>query len=186
MSTNDYLNFITSEHRDKPKFIASLSIWLDYCQDIENLLKAINVCFDIDNAIGIQLDIIGQRIGVARTVILSDVNTILDDIDYRILLKVQVFKNSWKGTTTSIYGIWNTLFPENPLIIRDNQNMTMDVIAVGFTRGNQAKLVSNGYIVPKPQGVGVEYFNATLPIFGFGLDNETISGFGKGSWVGFN
>jgi len=137
----------------------------------------------IDNAVGVQLDTIGVVLGQSRIVTLSGVDEVLSDTNYRLLLKAKIFKNHWKGKTSEIYDYWNETFPGNPLIVVDNQDMTMDIITAGFSAGTQQNLVTNGYIIPKPQAVGVNFYNAVTPIFAYGLQNSTFDGYGVGNWI---
>ena len=187
MSIEQYLNLVTSAYKNQPKFIAWLAYWLQLVQDLKNFLELINPAFDIDTAEGVQLDITGQRIGQERTVnfTFSDgiTSSVLTDELYRIVLKAKIIKNNWKGSIPEIYTMWRNLFPEYLLYIIDNQNMTMDVIYSLVDSQAIEDLVSHGYIVPKPEGVRINYYQATTPIFGFNLNTDTIQGFDNGLWL---
>ena len=54
-----YLDRVTSEHKDKPKFMALVEARLKPFVDIFELLEEIDRAFDIDTAEGNQLDMIG-------------------------------------------------------------------------------------------------------------------------------
>lgn len=62
----DYINRITPQHRNKPKFIAWLTAALNMIQDAQNLLAQISDAYDIDVAVGNQLDAVGQWLGTSR------------------------------------------------------------------------------------------------------------------------
>ena len=49
--------------------------------------------------------------------------------------------------------MWKNLFPNYKLHIKDNQDMSMDVIVVGDLTSLEKNLVHYGYIVPRPEGV---------------------------------
>lgn len=67
MSTDDYLKkYISPEHRDKPKFTAWLSAALQIIVDMQNFLSTLYTYFDLDTAIGNQLDILGEYLGCTR------------------------------------------------------------------------------------------------------------------------
>jgi len=44
-------------------------------------------------------------------------------------------------------------------------------------------LVTNGYIVPRPEGVEYTYAFPKLPAFGFDLNNAYVAGFDVGKWA---
>jgi len=53
-----YLNLVTSQHQNKPKFMAWLSNPLRILDDTAILANSFYSYFDIDRAIGAQLDIL--------------------------------------------------------------------------------------------------------------------------------
>src|ERR1041384_7117053 len=67
MAGRDYTSLITSEHQ-QPKFLAMVQAVAGGIGDIANFLMALPSEFDLDNARGKQLDIVGQWIGQSRTV----------------------------------------------------------------------------------------------------------------------
>ena len=182
-----YIDLITSEHRDKPNLIA----WLD---SILAIVEAGGVCaeslilaLDLDSAQGVQLDILGQLVGQSREVYFQPfigISPILEDGDYRILLKAKIAKNQWKGTIVELQAIWAKLFPDGKIILQDKQNMTMDVIWVeGSFSVIMGELIQNGYIAPKPQSVFINYYFGATPFFGWDLQNSIIAGFDTGIWA---
>jgi hypothetical protein len=163
MAIDSYLNNITSQHRDKPKFIAWLSAHLNIIDDIYNVLKEMDNAFDIDNAIGKQLDTLGIIIGRERTLTfqpLNGFNPVLTDDYYRLVLKAKIAFNMWDGTIPSMYEIWNNIYGSDndlSLQIKDNQDMSFNTYITGYTDQIQQDLIQHGYIIPKPQGVRVNY-----------------------------
>ena len=193
-----YLNLITSEHQNKPKFAAWLTAPLSILDDTTNLVINLGVYFDLDTAIGAQLDTLGDIVGVKRTVnfqptsfysvgvmgvsYLVSPSPVLNDYEYRLIIRAKILQNMWDGTLPSLYEIWNILFPDAYLILKDNQNMTMDAFIIGLSSQLQKDLVANGYLIPKPQGVGVNYSYSSTPLFAFGVEGSDLQGFGEGTW----
>lgn len=180
-----YLNLITSEHRDKPNFIAWLTAFIQPLDDASSLSDLIGTFYDIDTAIGVQLDTLGESIGQGRQVNFQPTNggsPILNDNDYRVLLKAKIVKNQWKGLIQTLQPVWQVLFPGGALIVKDNQDMTMDVYIGGTFTLTMRDLVRNGYMIPKPAGVRVNYYFGDIPFFGFDLSNQFIAGFDTGKW----
>ena len=61
----------------------------------------------------------------------------------------------------------------------------MNVFITGVYSSIVRDLTLHDYIVPRPEGVLINYFFGAYtgsPLFGFDLDNEFIAGFGKGQW----
>lgn len=180
-----YLSLVTSEYRNSPKFIAFLTLLLKKFDDVSQCLVAMNQAFDIDNAIGAQLDMLGAIVGASRTVGFQPsggVSPILNDTTYRILIKAVAGANQWDGTIDGLQSIWENLFPGGTITIADNQNMTATIFLTGSFTSIVKDLITNGYIVPNPQTVGFKYIFSTLPVFGFDLDNDLVAGWDKGHW----
>ena len=155
---DSYLSLITSEHRDKPKYTSTLSALFTPSDDIFTLGSIFDDYFDLDNATGVQLDVIGEMIGQERKVNFTN-SGVLDDDGYRILLKTKIIKNYWKGSISDLRLLWNNLFPNNNILIHDNQDMTLQVALSGNFRDLDKNLILKGYVVPKPQSVGINFFH---------------------------
>lgn len=187
MILDDYLNLITSEFRLQPKFIAMITASANLFLHIQDTLTDMVPAFDVDDAVGQQLDFIGQWVGITRNLAIpiegvyfswdgSDPGvgwdhgvwqpplsptqvTSLPDDSYRVLLKAKIAANQWDGTTTGAYIIWNEVFTDLTILIQDNQNMSYDLAVTG---GNidaiTLALITGGYIPLKPEGVRVNYY----------------------------
>lgn len=139
--TDDFfLNLVPSENRNNPKFMAWLGVFVSALVDAGNVASQLQTCFDLDNAVGDQLDKTGEWIGLTRyiteplSLIYFSLDTpgagldqadfyapvpfqqaptqvvTLDDVHYRILLKARVVANNWDGTVEGAYAAWQTLF----------------------------------------------------------------------------
>ncbi len=185
MAIDSYVNNITSQHRDKPKFIKWVSKNLNVIDDTYLLLKAMDSNFDIDNAIGKQLDTLGTVIGRNRTLTfqpLNGFNPILDDELYRLTLKAKTAMNNWDGTIPQMYEIWNNIFDDIQLQLEDHQDMSFTAYVSGYVNQIRQNLIQKGYIVPKPQGVRINYVSkspiAFTPYVGMlvsSFQSETIN-----------
>lgn len=183
---NYYINLLTSLYRNKPKFQEWLDILITPYSDIGNLSETMYQYFDVDFAIGVQLDVLGYIVGVERILPYlpaSTSNPILNDDDFRVLIKAEIIKNNWDGKIIDLQNLWETLFPNNSLKITDNQDMSVSISIGGSLSTIVQEMFNNGLLVPKPQCVKT---NLTIGVTAFGYDNEDldISGYDVGYWEG--
>lgn len=187
MTNEDYLSLITSEHRGKPKFEATVVAGVSPFSKIQAVMLGLPADFDIDSAVGVQLDAVGAWIGRSRRIDTPLVGVYfawddlasdgwesgiwkgpfdpdsglvdLPDDAYRVLLKAKIAASNWDGTILGAYAIWATVFTNSQLVIQDNQDMSMVVGIAGqpLSIVDQA-LLTNGYIPLKPAGVRVQYY----------------------------
>lgn len=215
--TQDYLDLITSQYQNSPKFLEWVRTFLAMVEDIRDLAQNLSFYFSFnqivsptsatllpsgndyltvkdgdfdfvafDAAVGDQLDILGVILGQSRTVDFNPsggVSPTLDDNTYRILLKNKALINQWNGMSDALQTFWQTVFPGGKVVVQDNQNMTFDIILVGAFSSIIVDLIANGYIVPRPQGVLVNYYYGETPFFGHDHDDAYISGHDVGNWV---
>lgn len=153
-----YLNLITSEHRDKPKYIAMLTALLQPSDDIFALGVTIGDEFDADLAVGKQEDVLGDVVKMDRTLPyqpISSSSPVMDNESYRALIKAQIAKNLWKGGIEDMEEVWQTLFGTR-IAIQDNQDMTITV-SLNPYGGMLRENLLHELIIPKPQSVRVKY-----------------------------
>lgn len=184
----EYLNLITSEHRDKPKYQAFVRLLLTPIVNLQILNHEMMSLINLNTATGKQLDLIGNILGLPRQVNFQPTDgssAILNDDYYRLILKAKVAKNHWDGTKQSLYTLWKNLFPENPILIVDRQNMSVTVAIVGLTDQLSRDLITHGYIVPKSVGVLYEYGFTNRPVYSHDLNTDWLKGFDEGYWLDF-
>jgi len=187
MITLSYLNLITSEFRDQPKFISMLTQIFEQFVSASNTMDYINVGLSIDMAEGKQLDILGQYLGQSRKlstdIVGLDGN--LNDDDFRFLLKAKIAQAAWDGTIEGIERLWSELFGEVGLTIVDNQDMSCQfIINPGGLTDIQVEMISSGLIIPKPAGVKYTYQFMTKVLFAYDLNTDDFAGYDTGYWNG--
>lgn len=156
----DYTNLVTSEHSDKPKYMAMIGVTLQHTVDLVNLLDSIPSLYDIDGAVGQQLDVCGEFVGVSRhlTGPLTGVYfafdepalgfdlgvwkgpfdpstglTSLPDDFYRVLIKARILNNQWNGSKEDAYVLAQAIFSVlgYTILIEDYADLTMGLGIVG-------------------------------------------------------
>lgn len=135
---NYYLAKIPPLHAGKPNFMAEVQGILQPFCDAQALINALPAYFDLDQAIGVQLDVCGQWIGRTRNVPIplqtcffslgdplrglgkgvwkDNFNpgaalSVLDDNVYRRLLQAVAIANEWDGSVTAAQQVMDAYFP---------------------------------------------------------------------------
>lgn len=185
---DDYLQLITSEHRDKPLFMAMVEALIQPFLDIQAVTLKLIDDFDLDQAVGVQLDAVGIWIGLSRRLATpitgvyfswddtpmtgwesgiwkgdfdpSTGLTSLPDDEYRRLLKAKIAANRWDGTMEGAQEIWSIVFEgQQFIIVQDHQDMTMTLGFVGPPLSAvQQALLTGGYFPLKPGGVRIRAY----------------------------
>ncbi len=183
-----WLALVTSEHRSKPNFMATLAGALQPFADMVSLLQGMPSAFNAATASGAQLDIVGQWVNVSRNIetVLTGVYftlgsatlglgsghlqgpydpseglTALSDDAYRTLIRATIAANCWDGTITSAYTVWGELFAGTGtgILIQDKPPMHMVYALTGNTPDAVTlALYLGGYLNLKPAGVAIDAF----------------------------
>lgn len=186
IKTQDYINLITSEHINRKNFISYNLSFLNKIQDICFVFDSFYTKFDIDKAEGDQLDKIASYFNLSRSVSNNNTNIPdkLNDEDFRTYIKaISIFKN-WDGTLGQIKEKFLQLFPGSIFVIKDNQDMSIEYEIINPTYSDVVgELIVNGFIIPKPSGVKVNYSQITGYVFGYDEETDTIRGYNEGYWL---
>lgn len=208
----DYLALITSEHRDKPKFTGVVDLLTKPLADANAVVSSLPAKFNLDEAVGVQLDAVGLWVGLPRkfTVPISGaffsfnitglgwnegywkgadapgggINT-LDDETYRMIIRARIARNYWDGTFQQQIDILaaDLLAMGITLVPVDNFDMSLTVQVLGQPTTVIMELLQRGYIVPKP--MGVHLYTVLGSVGGgsiFALDSAT-AGLDSGAFV---
>lgn len=154
-TTDSYLDLIGAYHRSKPKFRETVRSIVEPVVAQQEFLAHLPIDFDLDVAIGVQLDQVGEWVGRTRFVRVPIANvfftlddpllgfdqgvwfrpqydtasglTRLDDETFRTLLRAKIAANQWDGTLPGAKAALEILFPDSTteIIVTDNQDMTM-------------------------------------------------------------
>lgn len=184
-SNESYLNLITSQYADKPKFMAFVEMFLKEVTPINDGYSSYDDLFNIDKAVGDQLDQIGDIIGLGRNLPFENeqIPSTLDDDLYRRVLKSRIYFNHWDGTIDGLKYILEQLFPGLAYDIVDAQDMSYSVYIINpEITAVEIQLILEGYIIPKPSGVRVTYEVLSNALFGWDSDAGFVKGWDGASW----
>lgn len=165
---SDYTGLITSEHADKQNFVAMVGAVAQAFVDGQNQLATIPSAYDLDQAVGVQLDAVGLWAGITRNVNTpltgvyfsfdiaglgfdqgvwqgpfdpSTGITSLDDDTFRLLIRARIAANHWDGTLEGSAAILALIFQSNiqyPQIILSDGT---EVVVYDTTSGETIPLV---------------------------------------------
>lgn len=185
-----YADRITSEHADKPKFMALVDAMTGAAVDLQGAALGLPIDFDLDTAVGAQLDTLGLWIGLSRQVTTpitgvyfsfdtaglgfdegvwkgpfdpSTGITSMDDGTYRIMLRAKIGANNWDGTLASSAAILASMFDDDTRVfIQDNNDMSITIGVSGVIPSALfLALLSQGYVPIKPSGVRINDYLVT-------------------------
>lgn len=183
-----YLNLITSQHRDKSNYIQTVTELLRPLADVFEMAIYFDDDFDIDNAIGVQLDILGDILDRSRYLYveitdryftwnaegvgweqgvwkeaddpIAEIRSLEDEL-YRRVLKAKVMSNHWDGTIDNARTLYDVVFGDlgAKVVIQDNLDMSMTVGLVGLPNtAVHRSLLALGHLFVKPAGVRINYY----------------------------
>lgn len=144
--------------------------------------------FNVDTAVGAQLDIIGKYAGVTREGYSFTGPMTLDDDDYRKIIKLQIIKNN---SGSSLYEIQNLLALYFAGLIRvfDYKDMSMSYyVDASFGSQQLVEFFINKNLLPAPMAVGIgsTIYNPNLTFFSFRTYLAPSTGFPFNTYAAYN
>lgn len=147
-----YKNLLIIQYHNKPKARATIAQWVD-CMTGDGIMAQLWGAFDVDTAIGAQLDAIGHFVGIGRFG--------LPDDKYRVLIKFKILKNNigttMKDIDDAIYQYFGNL-----ILVNNNKNMSITYI-LAQELGSLIPILIDEDLLPAPMGVGVNAITSVDP-----------------------
>lgn len=204
---NSYNTLITSAFKTSPKFNALVELLTGAIETNTNIVKALPDLFDVDLAVGQQLDFVGEWVGINRglTPPVDDTFfsfgieekgwhlgywkdeyattgiTLMPDGEYRAVMKAKIALNQWKGNIPDAIESLSKTLPHNGFVITDYQDMSMVLGITGPVTPLVQALITRGYFDIRPAGVQISY-ETGIKFFGFGTNTNVVGGFHQGQW----
>jgi hypothetical protein len=192
---------IYAQYRTKPKAVAWYQITRKLAAELEDPATAVRIMYNIDTAVGEQLNIIGRIVVIDRTftgevalnpglfaepdgaefgdteavfaALYVDQDGQMSDDLYRLVIKSKIIKNNSDATIESILYGMNFLLPNADVLrVTDGENMSFSVEFYGNITNLERWALLNVQLVPKPQGVMFNGFLEGLDYVQFGDDTE--------------
>jgi hypothetical protein len=179
--TDAYVALLIKQYYDKPRASAEIAAQAARWEKVRDILVAFGDAFDVDTAVGKQLDIIGKVVGLPRyTLAAFD-----DDEEYRFFIKLKIANNNGSGymltgDRASIQDVVIFAFDGTAYVV-DNKNMTLHLyIEPGYDPVRLQTILDLG-LLPKPQGVRYSLVVEAEAGATFGFSNNPASkSFGAG------
>ncbi|MFL1477880.1 DUF2612 domain-containing protein [Pseudomonas grimontii] len=204
---------IYAQYRDKPKAVAWYAIARALGGSIEAAAQAVRKSYDIDTAVGEQLNVIGRIVVAPRSFVgsipmnpalfdLTDGDEFGDDgamfsaltIDqdgqlsdelYRLVIKAKIVKNNGDATIENILDGMNFLLPRADVLrVTDGEDMSFSIEFYGQITSLERYALLNEGLVPKPQAVRFNGFLEGFDMVEFG-DVDAEFGDENAEFVGF-
>lgn len=202
MST-DYTTYITPQHRERPKFTATVEVLAGALGGISDTLLSLPSKFDVDTAEGAQLDVVGAWVGLGRSLTAPVPNTwfsfdtpgkgwdegywkdsftpaegvvYLDDLSYRAALRLKVSASHWTGQLEKymVFPVRLERSEPNILLMKDNQDMSFNAYVLGAAPSEFLQIViQQENLIPKPFAVRINSYTFTNEPV-FGVDYATL------------
>lgn len=177
-----YLDRITPWHRGRPRFVATVTALCQVLVDLQAMIAHLPQDFDIDEAIGAQLDAVGQWVGRSRMIPVPiadlyfsfddpargfdkgiwfgpyDTETgivRLDDDTYRRLLYAKIAANNWDGSVAGAQAAYDIFFndPDTLVFVQDNGDRSMTIGVSQKVPSTLLLTLLDRYFPLKPEGV---------------------------------
>ncbi len=153
-----YVNLLILQYKNKakaPEHIRALLtnvVFLELITDVEN-------GFNIDTAVGVQLDVLGKYLGLSRFEVAEDDDT------YREYLKFKIVQNNTNSSLEQIDQVLYDLFVLGVLVY-DNSDMSLTYTFYDKSIADVRAIFQAG-ILPKPAGVQLTVVSSTSRPFAF-------------------
>lgn len=186
-----YTNLLIIQYNSKARAAGQVEAYAS-AATIYDLALEVVYGYDVETAAGVQLDVIGAFVGIARNAL----GTPFDDDYYRALIKLAIFKNYSNGSLADIDALSETLFAEIPFRLVDDGSMGLSYLFEDKDEAFVTDALSLG-LIPKPAGVGlVVAFTEDLDlVFGYADYDEPVPGTlgygtyelpGTGGWLSYD
>lgn len=147
-----YAGLLIIQYSDKPKAIAHIETIITNVI-MDQLPTQIRDGFNIDNAVGAQLDVLAKYVGVSRNSYTFSGPITLSDDDLRTMIIVASIKNSAGSSLYDIQELLNEFFP-GQILVFDYRTMRMSYFFdSGLGSQDLAEVFVKENFLPKPMGV---------------------------------
>ena len=171
-----YKNLLLMQYLNLPKAEGTIEALVGPAL-MDQLPVLVQNAYDIDSAVGVQLDVLGKYAGVDRHGYDFLGPATLDDDDFRLLIKMAILQNNSGSSLADIQSLIAIYFPDT-LRVFDYSNMQMSYLMDSDAGSQQlAQFFVKQGLLPKPMGVqlGALIYSTDIDNF-FGFRTYGLSG----------
>lgn len=147
-----YANLLILQYRQKPNAYAMIQTLVKPVI-MDQLPAQVEAAFEIDTAIGVQLDVIGEYVGISRSGFDFSGPVTLNDTDYRQLIRIKIVQNNFGSSLATIQDFLNRFFA-GTIFVFDFRSMRIGYfLNSGSLSLELAQFFIRAGLLPKPMGV---------------------------------
>jgi len=150
---NSYLENIIIQYKNKPNAEAITKTLLN--SFLSDVFLDTEEAYNLNTATGKQLDVLGKYAGVNR--FYSD--GVLDDDDFRIIIKLKIIQNHSNHSKKSIDDSLFAFF-ENKIFATTENKMDLNYILLDDAVSNIISVLKEKNVLPRPMGVDLSFIIA--------------------------
>lgn len=186
---NYYADLLIIQYKNQPNAYATVQA-LTLPTIMDQLPFAVQDAFDIETAVGVQLDVLGKYAGVTRTALTFSGLIVLTDAEYRIMIKMKLVQNNYGSALADIQNLLNTYFPGS-IFVFDFKNMRIGYYFDSSLGSHDlAEAFVKQKLLPKPMGVQLSsliYAATLVDLFGWRTyDHVAVNVTGFNSYSSYN
>jgi hypothetical protein len=160
MATNEqlttyYAELLISQYRNKPKARAHIKALANIII-MNQMPLAVQKAFNVNNCVGVQLDVVGKYVGAHRIITgPNNIKITLSDDDFRVIIKLAIVRNNAVSSLADIETMLVEFFGSK-ILITDNATMQLNYFITSDIGSSdlQYAIVYGDYL-PRPMGVEV-------------------------------
>lgn len=156
MNKETYLELLSVRNSQRVKFHDLSDAVLSLPTATGTAVESFDTAFDIENATGVQLDIIGALVGATRLLNYAPAtgDRLMDDDEFRVVIRLTIAKNGWDGTFGSIQETYDEIFSKSVTFsYTDGQDMSLVIDVYGAIGTREIEILENSGLLLMPVGV---------------------------------
>ena len=174
---NTYLENLIIQYKNKPQSRAITTAFLNTL--LSDVFFEIEEAYNVDTAIGKQLDVLGKYAGIDRFYSGGS----LSDNDFRIVIKLKIIQNNSSHSKKSIDDSFFAFFQNGIVAITENK-MDLNYILINSDIASIVSVLKEKNVLPRPMGVDLNFIisptqDTKLFTF-FSQDEKTLAPFEGG------
>ena len=119
MTLEKMMNLFSPAVRKLPRFSSLAEAVLRQVVDLQAVIPAMEAAFSLDEAVGVQLDLLGDTLRLERGS--------LSDEGYRELIRSKLALWRWNGMNETVPSVLAEAFPEQDVSLMDNGDCSVTV-----------------------------------------------------------